>query len=677
MIHTLSFDIETRSTVELTDVGTHIYATHPKTEVRCVAYCVDGGPVKTWHKGEPPPREFFIAAESTDWFGVAHNAAFDHHILKHILAPLHGFPVIPIERMICTMALVSALALPGKLARAAKVLNLEHQKDSNGARIQLQMAKPRRPRKGEDPSGVYYFDDIERHAASDRSCMQDAEIARDIYQCLPPLSPEEQRVWLLDQRINDRGFYLDHELAEAARKIANEANPIINAELTKITKGEVTAFTQVARLTKWLTQFIEVDTLNKEAIEELLELDLPQNVRRVIELRSLGAQAAVAKVDALLQRRCPDGRVRGSFVYHAAGTGRWSSRGAQVHNLKRPLTDFSEREDLERAIKIIGTGDLEHARREYDNPLSMIGDLIRAMICAPPKHILIGGDFSGIEARVTAWIAGENSKLDVFRAYDAGKGPDPYIIAAAKIFNIDPDQLAIDYKAGKPSARERRQPGKAAELAFGFQGGINAYRKFAPDTEFDDAQINRIKNAWRRAHPNIVRFWDNIDRAARTAARNPGSVVSLGNNIQFTCDDAPFMWLTLPSGRKLAYPQARIARASFFEGKVVEHERGQTCLLFKDAASGQWKDTKVYGGLLTENVVQAIARDLLAEAMLRIDAAGYKIVTHVHDEIVIEVPIKDAKRIQPIFTKLMMQAPDWADGLPIAVNSWVNQRYTK
>jgi DNA polymerase len=566
------------------------------------------------------------------------------------------------------MAQVLALALPGALEKAAKVLKLDNQKDAAGNRLMKQLARPRRARKNEDKSNVYYFSDAERMTMLDAYCKQDVATAREIHQRLPQLSENERLVWLLDQRINDRGFYMDRKLAEAARKIAAAANPIINTELARITNDAVTAFTQVARLTEWLKQHIDVDTLGKGAIDDLLELELPEDVRRVLELRLLGAQAAVAKVDALLQRRCSDGRVRGSFVYHAAGPGRWSSRGAQVHNLKRPLT-----EDLEKAIEVIGTGDIELARKQYDNPLSVIGDCIRGMICAAPGHTLIGGDFSGIEARVTAWIAGEESKLDVFRAYDAGNGPDPYIIAAGKIFAVDPIQLAAGYKAGNPVARERRQAGKAAELAFGYQGGVGAYRKFAPDTELTDAEIHSIKNAWRRAHPNIEQFWNNIDRAAHLAARNPGSVVSIGNKLQLTCDDSPFLWLTLPSGRKLAYPQARRTRAFIFGGKIVEHERGHPCLLFKDAASGQWRDVKIYGGLLCENGVQAIARDLLAEAMLRIDAAGYSIVTHVHDEIVIE----QAESIKPRFTKLMMQLPEWAEGLPIMVNTWVNTRYIK
>ena len=591
------------------------------------------------------------------------------------------------------MAMAHAAALPGALEQLARVCGFTHQKDMVGELIMQQMTKPRRALKDEDKHRIHFYDDDERRRRLEEYCILDVNATREASERLPWLSEEEHAIWLLDQRINNYGFYLDNKLGHGARKIALAMKPQINTELAEITDGAVTSFTEVAKLTKWLRQFIEIDSLGKVTIETLFEQDLPEKVRRVLELRLLGAQAAVAKVDALMQRQHSDGRVRGSFIYHAAGPGRWSSRGAQVHNLKRPLT-----EDLTKAVKIISSGDAKLAQRNYDNPLSVIGDCVRSMIVAAPGHVLIGGDFSGIEARVTAWIAGEERKLDVFRKYDAGEGPDPYIVAASIIFGIPVEQVT----------KGQRQIGKGAELAFGFQGGVNAYKRFLPsggisatrsqslwqkrhgsgrsggeskvsDTGivFNDAEIEKIMQKWRRAHPRIEQFWGDFERAAGRAVRNPDSIVALGNKLQFTCDEQPFMWLTLPSGRQLAYPNMRATRAFFFEGAVVEHENGYRCLLFKDAANKRWRDVKVYGGLLTENIVQAIARDLLAQAMLRIDAYGYKIVTHVHDEIVIEVPQAQAETAKAEFTELMMQVPEWAEGLPIRVSAWVNERYVK
>ena len=670
-------DIETRSTVDLPDVGEDIYAKHPTTEVLSYGYCVDDGPLKMWHPDhEPVPKAFLNGAT---W--VAHNARFEIAIERNILVPRYGFPTIPMERQRCTMAMVHAVALQGGLDKVGKVLtNLKNKKDAAGTRLMMKLSKPRKPRKGEDPDGIYWWDDPEEYVRLDDYCMKDVAVTREIYEIVPDLSDDEQLVWLLDQRINDYGFYLDRKLALAARKIAAEANPLINEELAAITNGVITAFTQVPRITKWVGDQIGKTTLGKAVIEELLTRDLPSHVRRVLELRLLGAQAAVAKVDALLQRCGADGRVRGSFVYHAAGPGRWSSRGAQVHNLKRPMT-----KDLEKAIEIIGSGDFARARSMYKNPLSVIGDCIRGMIIAAPGHTLIGGDFSGIEARVTAWVAGEESKLEVFRKYDAGEGPDPYIIFAAVVFGLNrPDDLAEAYAAEDPKAREQRQVGKAGELAFGFQGGVKAFRRFLPanlSTNFTDKEIEVIRDKWRETHPRVKSFWYASKNAIECAVQSENELkrIRKGCAIEIWCDEAPALHILLPSGRCLIYPKSRFTYISPGNRSIVNQgeEGDPKGVVFMDNASGAWRPTRMYGGLATENIVQAIARDLLAEAMLRIDAAGYKIITHVHDECVIEVPIKDAERIKPIFTELMMQSPSWAEGLPIVVNSWVNRRYTK
>ena len=547
----------------------------------------------------------------------------------------------------------------------------------------------------------------------------------DIHNGLPGLSEHERLVWIFDQLVNERGFFLDRELATAAAKIAAEIKPRINDELSKITNGAITAFTQVPRITKWVKQHIESKTLRKSDIEQLFKLNLPDHVRRVLELRLMGAQAAAAKVGALLQRRCDDGRVRGSFIYHAAGTGRWSSRGAQVHNLKRPQT-----KDLAQAIEVLGQGDVDVAMKAYDNPLSVIGDCVRSMIVASPGHTLIGGDFSGIEARITAWLAHEESKLEIFRAYDEGRGPDPYIVAAAMILDIDAEEIVQGLKDEDPKAIEQRHIGKGAELAFGFGGGVRAYRRFLPPgmnpgighnsgaltdaqemweirhgdgpsgdvsraldelpegttIQLSDAQIEVIKNKWRAAHPNIVKLWRSLERAIDHTVdfvytEDDPAIVRDRIRIWIVDEDGwKFMKIELPSGRRLSYPNPRYGRSvQIPKSKFVTFgtRYGTEGVVFTDNASGAWGDIRMYGGLATENIVQGIARDLLSEAMLRIEAAGYPIVAHVHDECVIEVPIAQAKRVKGIFTSLMMESPAWAEGLPIVAKSWVAKRYMK
>jgi DNA polymerase bacteriophage-type len=723
-------DIETRSEVDVGDVGVEIYAGHPSTEILCLAYCVDAGPTQLWTPGKPIPKEYKLAAKH-GWTTVAHNVAFEIAIERYILGPRHGFPVFPIEQNVCTMAMANAMALPGGLDKLAKAINLTHLKDAVGNRIMKQLARPRRAKKGEDSTKTYFVDDQEKLQRLYEYCIEDVEAEREAFQLMEQLSEAEYKVWLLDQKINKRGFYIDTELAKASFNIIEAAGPFLEKEMIELTGGEVTSINQVARLTKWLSQYCDVTTLRKGDLDALLDRDdLPEPARRALELRYLGAQAATKKVASLLNHRCADGRVRDAFIYHAAGPGRWSSRGTQVHNLKRP--DMKP-EQLREAIQIIRCGDFQTACEKYDNPLSVIGSLIRSMICAPPGRQLMGGDFSGVEARVTAWVAGEESKLDVFRAFDAGSGPDPYVVAAAAIYGVDPTELHKRYKADEPEAREQRQIGKACELAFGYQGGVNAFKRFMPSgglaqtpthhnwnaggraggprthdshstpdyqvgKDVEEKEIQKIKHAWRNAHPNIVEMWYALNNAAWTVVRDPNKRVTFEGRLTFECEqrgEHKYMWLTLPSGRRLCYPHIRIARVFTPPGtglvidckgpidmnaawqNLSEEEQKNavtTACVFKDNTSGMWRDVKLYGGLLTENVVQAISRDLLAEAMLRIDAAGMDIVAHIHDECVVETKA-GVKADQ--FAKLMMQVPDWAPGLPIKVGPWISDRYMK
>ena len=286
----------------------------------------------------------------------AHNAQFEATIEHFILERRHGWPKIPLSRHRCTMAMALALALPGKLELAAEALELIHQKDRAGQRLMLMMTKPRRPRQGEDPDkGPFWFDDEDRLQRLYEYCRQDVEVERELYLQLQPLISHELRLWQLDCVVNARGFHFDRDLAEAARKIAQALGPELNAELAQHTGGTVTTIHQVARLKAWLaSQSCEVAGLDKAAIEDLLgSAELPATVRRVLELRQGGAQAASRKIDAFLARCDADGRIRGALRYHGASTGRWAGNGVQPQNLKRPII-----EDIDAAVAAIATGDL-------------------------------------------------------------------------------------------------------------------------------------------------------------------------------------------------------------------------------------------------------------------------------------------------------------------------------
>jgi DNA polymerase len=611
--------------------------------------------VQLWIPGNPVPPEFIEAAADPSSIVCAHNDAFETAIEHQIMAPRFGWPEIPLNRHVCTMSMALALGLPARLSASVDALELVHRKDTAGERLMRQMSKPRRPRQGEDPAQTHWFCDDERLQRLYDYCRQDVEAERAVFNRLPALSGAEHELWQLSCRINERGVCVDRQFAEAARRIAESAAPEIDAELADLTGGAVTGINQVARLQDWLQQQgCTIAKLDRRAIERQLEgEDLPA-VRRVLELRLGGAQAAVKKIDALLQRAGADSRVRGAFRYHGASTGRWAGEGFQPHNLKRPVVA-----DLNAAIAAVATGDYAHVRSLYPRPLAVVADCTRSMICAAPGHTLIGADFGSIESRVLAWLAGEEWKLDSYRRYDATRDPrdEPYCETACKIFRVP----SGTYTKESPE----RNIGKTCDLAFGYMGGLGAWRKFEPE-RFSDAEVETFKKEWRAAHPKIKQLWYDLDRAAWTAVRERGQVVRCGR-VVFKCAGA-FLFLKLPSGRKLAYPYPRIV------GDECEQR-----VVFADNGAGQFRDCRhgngAYGGLWTENVVSGIARDLLADAMLRIEAADYPIVLHVHDELVCEVPLGFGGTEE--FTRLMTRKPAWALELPIAASAWTGARYCK
>ena len=470
--HVLHRDVETRGVLMLGKVGAHRYARDPRTEILCVAYAVDNEPMQLWLPGDAVPPEFIEAAKNPNWLVVAHNAAFEREIEQHILGPRFGFPLIPIERQRCTMVMALALSLPAKLETVARALALRHQKDDVGHRLMLMMAKPRKARGDEDPNRIYWFEDPDRLGRLYEYVQHDVETERELFGRLPPLSPSEQALWALDATINQRGFCVDRDLAEAARKIAQAAAPEIDTELSEVTGGVVTSVNQVARLQEWLQQNgCAVKNLRKKTVETLLEdAELLPKARRALELRQDGGQSAVKKIGTLLQRAGADDRVRGSLQFHKASTGRWAGVGAQPQNLKRQAV-----EDLEAAITAVKTGDYEHVRGLYPRALSLLGDLGRSLIVAAPGHVLIGADFTAIESRVLAWVANEEWKLDAHRRFDATQDPrdEPYCVLACRMLH-KPDGSFT------PELPERRI-GKYSDLACGYMGGAAAIERIAPE----------------------------------------------------------------------------------------------------------------------------------------------------------------------------------------------------
>jgi DNA polymerase len=365
-----------------------------------------------------------------------------------------------------------------------------------------------------------------------------------------------------------------------------------------------------------------------------------------------------------------------------------------VHNLKRLTTE--DQDEITGAVDDLLTGDYKVLKTKYARPLKIVGDNIRTVICAAPGNVLIGADFSGIEARVTAWLAGEVRKLQVFRDYDAGKGPDPYVAAAGDVFGLTSAQMEALKKSDPAEFKIKRQGGKGAELAFGFQGGVNAFIKFVPEGLFTNEQVDEFKVKWRKSHGAIVQMWHNLNRSSYRVSKG---AALLGRKVKQSTPreavgplmleyESGYMFIVLPSGRRISYPginRTKDDRERFNIQKPTDTDLStrKMSVYFMDNSSGRWHRVFSYGGLLMENVVQGVARDLLAAAMLRIEAAGLPIVVHVHDECVIEVPKKSAKKVMTEFTRLMCELPEWAsrdkpkNALPVVAKGWISERYVK
>jgi DNA polymerase len=638
-------DYETRSVADLKRVGAHVYAAHATTDVWCCAFAVDDGDVQFWTPGMPVPPEFIEAANNPDWIVVAHNDRFERLVEQHIMAPRYGWLLVPLERHRCTMASALAHALPAELESVTKALGLEHQKDNAGARLMKEMARPRKPRAGENPNGIYWVDDATKLERLFEYCRQDIRTERALHERIGFISAAEQRVWELDAVINDRGVCLDIELLNGALRIAEEHQAASNPELAELTGGAVTSISQVARLIEWLGERgVKVDDVRKPTLHKELSNGATPEVRRVIELRLAGAHAAANKLATLKEWCGAENRVRGGLIYHGGATGRWSSWGVQLHNLKKPTTV-----DVKAAIPLVSSGDLQSVKRHFADPMGIVGDISRAILCAAPGHRLLIADFSGIESRLTAFVSGQQSKVRAWALYDQTKDKklEPYYLLGKKF--------------GQPE-ETARNIGKTADLAFGYSGGVGAWRRLASDSKLSDAEIDILKNRWRDEHPQTVRFWNALSTAAARAIRMPNNAIGCGR-VSFHYDGA-FLRMQLPSGRSIAYPHPR----------VEANEFGKLGVFFKDNSKG-FTDVRAWRGLLIENVVQGVARDLFAEALLRLEAAGYPVVLHVHDEIVVEAPNGFGSVEE--FHKLMTGAPAWADGLPVEAEPRNGQRFIK
>jgi len=638
------WDVETYSERDLSECGAYIYAADETTDVLFLCFAVDDGEVQTWKPGDPVPESF---AKPAGYKFISDNWTFENLILAHVLIPRYGFAPIPLEDQDCAQRLALANAYPAELGLRCEALGLPYKKDPEARKAMLRVSGPQKTKKSKKPE-----DPAARErdlALTHERCKTDVESTRAAYNSplLRSLLPEERQQLLLDAEINAHGIRANVPFLEAGCALAVKERNAINSRLNELTEGVITSTFQVQRIMELVnTQGHAMTSLSKRSVSATLAHKPENFVRELLELRQRGAFASVQKFKKLQAfADSNDHRIRGSLRIFGAGPGRWTSLGAQLHNLKR-----NDAEHPASLVNALIAGDHAELAR-YGNPLNVVGNLTRAALCAAPGHVLICADFGAIESRILAWLAGEKWKLDVYRKYDAtgDKQLEPYCIIAAQMLRKNNVDLST----------ADRQLGKYAELACGFGGSVGAWRRIANDADVrSDAEVESIVKKWRATHPAILRFWQRLIRAARVAIRtrrairvNPAPAPSI-----IAAFDGNSLTLELPSGRVINYPGAKLVPNEKFED-------GEPDIEHFDNAIGKWRRVRTWYGTLVENVVQGTARDLLAAAIIRAKARGWKVVFHCHDELVIEAP--EGSLTEQEVLALLLEPPTWATGLPL------------
>ena len=645
----LSCDIETFSDVDLIRCGVYKYADSPNFEMLLFAYAVDDGDVNIIDVagGEELPEEIIQAIKSDTVVKTAYNAQFERVCLSRYLKLPEGEYLNP-QSWYCTAVQAAELALPLSLADVGSVLGLERQKMTEGKELIKYFCVPCKPTKSNgNRTRNRPCHDINKWETFKKYCMRDVDVERQIADKLKmyPISDEEHRLYVLDQIINDRGVLVDCELAGQAVKLNSIQTAVAVEQAYMITGLENP--NSVTQLKQWLKENgVEIESLSKKAVKSLAD-ETDGDVSEMLKLRLLMAKTSVKKYEAVIRSVCSDNRVHGMMRFCGANrTGRWSGNILQPQNLPQ-----NHLPDLTLARDIVKDGDFEMLDMMFGNVPNVLSELIRTVLIPKPDHRFIVADFSAIEARVLAWIAGEQWRIDTFR-----NGGDIYCASASKMFKVPVEKHGVN--------GELRQKGKISELACGYGGSVGALKNMgAVEMGVQENELQGLINDWRNANPHIVRFWYEVGNAAMKAIKEK-TTVPLGKLV--FAYERGILFIRLPSGRRLSYIKPRIGTNRF---------GGDSITYMGINSAKKWDRLETFGGKLTENIVQGTARDLLANALINAANAGYDTVFHVHDEIICEVP--NGYGSVDELCKLMCIKPEWADGLPLNADGFECEYYKK
>jgi len=724
----LHLDFETRSTAPFgrgkDTVSGYQYANDPTTEVLCLYYAVDAEAPVGWtpFRDSAFPSDLFYAVKDKE-IVCAHNAGFEYVIWNYCLRKyVEGLPGLPFEQMDCTAARAAVMALPRSLEQACKAMKLDVEKDMAGNRLMLQMAKPRKARKGEDPNETHWFFDEDRLTRLMNYCKDDVLAERALDNAIRPLTKKQRELWIRDHYCNMRGVQVDIDFVRKAKTVMGVVERRYCDELAELTEYKVNAPTEVAGMKEWAgSRGIEVEALDKTSVANLVKTDLPEDVRRVLTIRQEAGKSSVAKLDRYMTLTHEDGRMRENFLFHGAATGRDAGKGAQLQNL--PSRGGLKYTKAQQVIDLVTENDdpewtADFIDLTYSSVPEAFSSCLRGCIVAPPGKKMFVADYSNIEGRVAAWLGGEKWKLQAFRDYDTlvldengqpipekgdfkRKGPDLYKVTAGQILGLS----AYDV-----DGTQRNIMGKVPELALGFGGGVGAFQSMASnfgvrmadywdtiqsalDQEFiDKAYVNwdrfgsssgindnewlpseAVKLAWRARHPGIAACWYDAEEAAVKALKNPGTWYKFADGkCAFGSADISgvnFLISRLPSGRKVYKAHARLRPVKKF-GKTRE----QIQYMGVDSVTRQWVRMSTYGGDLFQTFVQAGAGDIMFNGWENVEKDDFQVILRVHDEIGAE---GEPDRSLDDFIAGMERLPSWAEGLPVSAAGYVADRYRK
>lgn len=657
---TLAIDVETYSSVDIRTSGAYKYCEAPDFQILLFAYAFNDEKISIvdfMNNNEILPNRVIDALNNPNIIKTAFNANFERNAIKHDKEVYQASRMFhnpcPPEQWQCTMIKALTIGLPGSLGMVGKAMHFEEdkQKMKEGKALIQYFCKPCKATKANGGRTRNLPEhDPEKWETFKTYCIQDVEVERDIRNKLSiyQTTDTEQRLWELDQRINDRGVGTDLVIIEKAMECDSTYSAKLRNEAVKITGlGNPNS---TAQLKKWIGNRLghEVTSLTKDSVAELLEEVEDENIIRILELRQLMAKTSIKKYQTMQNSRGEDGRVRGLLQFYGANrTGRWAGRLVQVQNLPQ-----NHLPDLDDARNLVRTGKFDEIEFLYNSIPDTLSQLIRTAFIPREGNRFMVADFSAIEARVIAWLAGEKWRMDVFKTH--GK---IYEASASQMFKVPIESI----KKGS----DLRARGKVAELALGYGGSVGALIAMDKNKSIPEEDMPSLVKSWRSSNVNITKFWWDCDKAAKKAIHEK-TTVCMQFGLKFIY--APgVVFIQLPNGRKLAYVRPSIEDGNY--GKPIITYEGM------EQTTKQWTTLDTYGPKIVENIVQAVARDCLAEAMFKVEKAGFDIVMHVHDELILDVPkgFGTMKEVNDIFGETI----DWAPGLPLNADGYETEYYKK